>query len=328
MPLKELTITFTDTAEEEITHLVKEMHLVPIAENLVKEASPVLKEHLSQLLSVIADLFSVDLPTIEKNPEDTLRSVSRDINLSRLLRERGLFRLYRLLHHKENNVPMFMTLLNPATGSPFLNQEEFIGWFCEEAHVARSLVFMRIRAIERLLTIGLDLNEAFNTVISKPYAVQDTLHKVASWDKGQIKSVDPDVAIQITRKVSPELAPEIERLAAAAKDNDPDASDMLKDAIKPVLFELMGEITAMPRAKDATQYVQDVLLQPVVGYEWDVDTNVLLVHYQRREIDPENGVEITTNPVVVPFVPDVVDLPKDVVDDLFRRLPIRNKHAR
>jgi hypothetical protein len=325
--LRELSVSFTDTAEEEIVHLVNEMHLVPIAENLVKESSPVLKEHLTQLLAVISDLFSVSLPAIEKSPEVTLRAVSRDINLSRLLRERGLFRLYRLLHHKEGGVPMFMGLINPATGSPFVRQEEFIGWFCEEAHVARSLVFMRLAAIDRLQTIGFDLEGAFSIVVSKPYAVQDTLHKVASWDKGEIKKIDPDVAIQLARKFSPEYSDEIETLANAARD-DFDAEEVLNNAMKPVLVSMMEEVAATPRAKDATRMVQDALLQPIVDYEWDRDTNVLLVHYTKREFDPKTRMEITTTPTVVPFVPDVLELPDDIVDDLFKRLPIRNKYDR
>jgi hypothetical protein len=267
MSLKQLSISFTETAEQEVTQLVHELHLVPIAQSLNSMDTPALVDGVKQLLSVLSDLFSVDLPNIEKDPEDTLRTVSRDINLSRLLRERGLFRLYRLLHQKdENNVPLFMTLANPGTGSPFSRQEEFIGWFCDEAHVARSLVFMRMAAIDRVLTLGFTLERAFSIVVSKPYAIQDTLHKIAEWDGGEIARVDPDVAILLARKLDPENADRIEAMAEAAR-TDPEAEELLKEAIKPIMAGLLEEVAAHSRAKEAQKFVQDVLLQPVVSWE-------------------------------------------------------------
>jgi hypothetical protein len=100
--------------------------------------------NLQQLLIIIADLFHTSLPILEKELEDNLASTNLEITLSRLFRERALFRFFQVVHKRVKvmvgsvveNIPEYMTKKNPNTGTPFQRQEEFIGWFCEVAHVS------------------------------------------------------------------------------------------------------------------------------------------------------------------------------------------------
>lgn len=338
-----ITIQFTDNAAQEVSAIVHELQLLPIAEHLKSDSNlpDGLKASLMKLLSTVTDLFSTTLPDLETNPEQTLRIVSRDINLAKILRERGLFRLFRLISQtipvdQDGNpclesdavtsVPLYRIAENPDTGERFKRQEEFIGWFCEQAHVARSLVFMRIRTIERAMTLGFTLPEVFELVLSKPYAIQETLHQlgesgVVSWEQGEIASVDAAKAIQVAQRVAPGS---VQQIQDASDSGD---TDELTTAIKPVLAELLNEVASHERSKDAMNYVKhDILLQPEISYEWDRQLNTLVVHLYKKEIDPQTKIELTGERISVPFVPDTMNLPIEIVEDLLKRLPIRNRY--
>jgi hypothetical protein len=331
MKIKEVSINFTNDAEEEVAALVKDLQLIPVAQYLLDDGKPVpedLKSVLTGLLNALSDLFSAELPGVEKDPERALRIISRDINLARLLKERGLFRLYRLLHQvDENGLPQYMSIINPDMGHPFASQEEFIGWFCSEAHVARSLVFIRLATIEKTLALGFDLNAAFKLIITKPYAIRETLNMIATWDKNELASVDPTVIMQIADRVAPELVEKLQPLADAARDNDDDdAKEQLMDAAKPVLAKLLNQVADHDRAKDAMDMVRhDILLRPEISYVWDEDMNALVIQLIKHQVDPKNGTDIAIPAVSVPFIPDIPELPEEIKTDLLKRLPIRNR---
>jgi hypothetical protein len=333
MEIKQLAVHFTENAAEEVTTLVKEMHLVPIAKYIQQTDQPLpdeLKNSLIMLLETISDLFSVELPGIDSDPESALRTISRDINLARILRERGLFRLYRLINSKnKDRVPLFMTMENPTTGSPFSRQEEFIGWFCSEAHVTRSMVFMRMATIDRLLELNFDLEKAFQIVVSKPSVIRDTLLMVADWEKGgEIRTVNPDVVMRLAEKLTPENLLQLAPVAEAARNDpsDQDAQEELNEAAKPVLAALMNEVADHERSKDAMDWVKfDLLMKSEINYKWDDETDSLMIELVRRSVDPKTGEEFMEYPVTVPFVPDVTELPSEIKADLLKRLPIKNR---
>lgn len=330
MKTKEVSINFTDTAEEEVRNLVNDLQLIPVATYLQKSDAPLppeLQSMITQLLATLSDLFSSELPDVDPDPEATLRTISRDINLARLLRERGLFRLFRLTRHTDGNgLPAFMSLINPDTGGPFSTQKEFIGWFCREAHVSRGLVFMRNSTIDKILSLNLTLQDAFNLVISKPYAIQETLNMIAVWEDGELRDINTEVALQMAKKVSPTRVPQLEAVAATF-DSDPDAIEDFKEMTKPVIADLLYEVASHDRAKEVMNMVKhDILLKPEITYEWDRMSGILMVRLVRKEVDSETGVDVTTHPIMVPFVPDTPDLPDEIAEDLIRRLPIRNRH--
>jgi hypothetical protein len=339
MQIQELAVRFTENAEEEVIALVSDLRLIRLAEMLRRPDIALPAEYqdaVRQLLAVVTDLFSTSVPSITSDPEETLRIVSRDINLARLLRERGLFRLYRLVNEYttpadgSRGVPIFMSMLNPLTGSPFGKQEDFIGWFCDEAHVARSLVFMRLATISRLIALGFSLDECFSLVITKPYAIREVLNMVGDWNRDTLVNVDPNTMLRLADKVAPDSLPEIENIVEAMQDNpdDPDLEQDLKDAAKPVIVNLLNEFGQHDRAKDALDWVKhDLLQQPEIDYTYDPDGSVLNITLHKRSIDTQ-GVEYTLPPITIPFVPDTVNpVPAEIIKDLIRRLPIKNRNA-
>ena len=337
MEMKQLAVRFTDTAAEEVKALVGDLQLLPVAQYLQKTDQPLpdeLKALLMKMLGTISDLFSVDLPMVERDPEATLRAISRDINLARLLRERGMFRLYRLIHQTDrNNLPLYTSMFNPDSGAPFAKQEEFIGWFCQEAHVARSLTFQRLGTIEKILDLGMTLEEAFGLVVSKPYAIYETfqsLKQVATWVKGELVAVnDPDLVLQMAGRVAPGAVPQLAAMAEAARANpeDADAQQALVDAARPVIAGLLSEVAEHNNAKDALDFVKfDILRQPEINYRWDDESSVLWVEYIRMVIDPNSGLDRVDEVQKIPFIPDVLSLPKPVRDDLVKRLPMKNRN--
>ena len=344
--MKDLTLSFTDTAEEEIDRLVLELGLVPLAQALnanMANLPPELKDSIEKVLFVILDMFSADIPNIAGDPEETLRVVSREINLGRLLKERGIFRFYRLLEQtvyyhpdtgeasyseKEGYVPVSLcqTINNPATGQPFAHDNEFIGWFCEEAHVSRSLLFRRIMAIRRMInTLGFDLEESFNILVSKPFAIEETIRMIADWDKDGLANIDPDVVVAIAKKVQPSQAEEWQLLADRAGE-DPEALEYLIENSKPVIADLLREVADHQRSKDAMDTVRhDILKIPELSYRWDEDGDFLVVSVVVKEIS-EDGTDWVKEINHVPFIPDTVSLPSEIRNDLIKRLPIKNRH--
>ena len=344
--MKDLTIRFTETAEEEVNQLVLEMGLVPLAQVIgqsMDNLPPELKEGITKLLNVLLNMFSADLPSITGDPEETLRTVSREINLGRLLKERGLFRFYRLLEERiwvnpetgdivDKNfpgavaVPLYQTANNPNTGTPFANDNEFIGWFCQEAHVARGLVFRRIMAIRRMVnTLGFTLDESFRIIVSKPYAIEETIRQIAEWDKDDMKNISPKVALALARNVAPSDVDDFEQLVEQVGD-DPHAMEQLIQSSKPVVADLLREVALHERAKDAMDMVRhDILRIPEIGYRWDPEGDCLVVTITTKSLT-EDGTEYIVDMQPIPFIADTPTLPKEVRDDLVKRLPIKNRH--
>lgn len=330
MEFKQLATNFSSTAIEEVRNIWRDMSLQSIVSTLGEHADQLpeeLQAHLVNLLQTVGDLFSLDIPDLEANPNLTLRKVSRDVNLSRILKERAIFRLYRLVNERnEEGVLLYQELINPYTGAPYATQEEFIGWICEEAHLNRALIFQRLAAISRILTLGYDLDYAFKALLTHPYAVQETLRMVADWSKGVLIDVNPEVVLQIARKVSPESVESLEQMNQSEED---DSREQFIEASKPVFGMLLEEVASHDRSKDALNFVKhDILLQPEINYVWDEELDVLMVEYVRKDVDLETKTEFIAEVVKVPFIPDTNTLPKEIKEDLIRRLPIRGKGAK
>ena len=346
--MKDLTIQFTETAEEEIDRLVMEMGLAPLAQTLTNNIDNLpeeLRESVAKVMGIILEMFSADLPIAYGDPEETLKIVSREINLGRLLKERGIFRFYRLLEMEvffdpntgeritkdipddAVSVPLCQTVNNPNTGMPFAHDNDFIGWFCEEAHVSRSLLFRRIMAIRRMVnTLGFTLEEAFNILVSKPFAIEETIRMIADWDKDSLSNIDPDVMVAIAKKVQPGQSEEWEMLAERAGDS-PEALQYLIENSKPVIADLLREVASHERSKDAMDTVRhDILQMPEIGYRWETDGDYLVVSIVTK-VTSSDGQEYVKEINHVPFVPDTNNLPSEIRKDLIKRLPIKNRHT-
>lgn len=327
MNITPMDVQFSENIDQEVLKLVDDMGLMPITDYLTQaETDPVMKSKLVTLLTIVSDIFSVDVPDMEDTPELTLERSVQDLRLSKLFRERGLFRLYRVLHEMVDDVPLFMYFSDPETGEPFAKQEHFLGWFCRAAKIPRALVFMRMAAIERLETLNFSMSEAYKTVIEKPYAIHESLRMVADWEKGGVlKDINPQVAINIAQRTDPDLIPEIERLAKI-KDQDPESHQEYMDLVVPQVADLIREVASHERAGEALDYVRhDILKRPEIAYYWDEEGDALEIRIIYTEVDPQ-GNEFELPATQIAFVPDITsELPLEIKRDLVKRLPIKNR---
>lgn len=341
-------IKFTDSAQEEVSVLMKEMDFAGVAALLSKSnALPAeYAEKVQSMFLTVADMFDGGLPALGDNPIETLRQVSRDFNMSRLLKERGLARMYRLLNTvvevpdpitgEIDLVPMFSTLSDPETNEPFARREDFIIWFCQSAHAPRSLLFQRMSTYDRLLSLGFSLEESYNIILKKPAAIRKVLLLMGDWHRGDLVDVPPNVARRLAEKFAPEKTEEIEsviqKVEDASTNNNVRAEEQAHgeylELLKPMLFKAIEEVSSHQSTRDAVEFVQhDLAGQPEIKYRWDFERDLLEVEVTRKSIDP-HGREFISDILVVPFIPDVPVVPQEVVEDLFSRLPLRNREGR
>lgn len=326
MDTQDITLHFSDNAEEEIEALINDTGLLSLAERIDrnKDIPDDVRHAVGELVLAVADMFSTIVPDTDANPEQTLKKISRDVKLSQLLRERAYVRLYRLVKERTwitapemaepVQVPVFMTLRNPDTGEPFSQQEDFIGWLCDAARISRSSAFGRLKTISRLTWLGYDLQDVFRLMLTKPQVISQTLSSLAKDDIGweTQEEINVDVVTRIAEKVLPEAIPEIQ------------GGDV--EAIKPVISKLVEEIADHDRSKETQRYIKhDILGKPEIDYYWDEETDSLVVKLTRREINPATGEESILPPEVIPWVADAARVPKEVRADLIRRLPIKNR---
>jgi hypothetical protein len=340
MEIKDIEVYFAETTEEEVAKILREMRLGDIISVLSPDSKVKLpgdlRMNLQQLLIIIADLFHTSLPILEKELEDNLASTNLEITLSRLFRERALFRFFQVVHKRVKvmvgsvveNIPEYMTKKNPNTGTPFQRQEEFIGWFCEVAHVSRSLVFQRMSTISKTLSLGFTLEEAYEIITSKPYAIRQVLNMVGDWSGGELTGIHPEIARRLAQKMLPTEAESIGNLIdkMLPVDNDEASSEVLA-AIKPAIAKLLQEVADHDRVGEAIDFVRfDVLDKPEILYSWDENMDALIVEKIVKQIDPR-GTEYVASVERIPFRPDVPFLDDDIRADIIRRLPIKNRHT-
>ena len=334
-------ITFSQDTEDELRKLAAEMRLRSILNMLASDRAPSEEEKsdLRHLMLVLSDLFSTSLPPLEDTPMETLHSAARDINLARLLKERGLARMYRLVttHTKVDDpltrqqvlVPVFMQQVNPDTNQRFRSQEEFIGWFCREAKVPRSLVFQRMRVYDRLQTLGMGLEEAFDVVLKKPYASREALNEVATWQKGELVGMDPDTAVRVARAMLPEKLQEIEQLAEDVRTatnftEQEEAMEELLEEVKPALRKMITEVATHPSMADVMDMVRhDLAGKPEIKYWYDEEHGWLRVEYIHKKKDVR-GTEYVADVATINLVPEV-PLPREVMVDMAKRLNVKNR---
>jgi hypothetical protein len=334
-------IRFTESAEEELQLLQSELRLGKLLTAVENGSSlEAVKDDIRELAFVLADLFGDSLPSIDVDPLETLKLASRDINLGRILKERGLARLYQLLNQHEKIIdpttgeaiykPKYMYLTHPDTGERFTRREDMIMWFCRDAHVARSLVFQRIAMYERLLSLGFQLEEAYQVILTKPYTIKETLSTVASWDKGNLIDIDPNVANRLAEKMLPEHTEEVRMLAEKANNDNlsleeqESARKVLTEVLRPAVISLVREVAEHPNSKDAMDFVRhDIAAKPEIHYSWDYQKDELVARVMVKKLDA-TGSEYVADILEVRMIPDPV-MPPELRADLAARLPLRNR---
>ena len=332
-------IQFSENATQELVMLTQEMRLKSLIESIGPGSTipEDLKGDIRQLLTLLVDLFGTDLPSIDPDPMETLRLASRDINLSRVLRERGLFRVFQLVTSTVNTasgqtIPAYRMQINPVTGEFFASQEEFLGWFCKEAQVARSLVFMRMAAINRLQSLGIPLEEVYQIVLSRPYAMGEVVKEVADWDKGEMLGIKPEVAPRLAERLAPDKVVEVQALTNVLQDEDASleekaqAREVLAETLRPALRDLVRQVAGHQNTKDAMDWVRhDVAGKPEIRYFYDPEHNWFKAEVVIKALDP-NGTEYIKEIKEVCLIPDPY-MPEELRRDLVQRLPIRNRES-
>jgi len=69
---------------------------------------------------------------------------------------------------------------------------------------------------------------------------------VATWDKGELVDVNPDVIEQVAKRITPDMLDDLEPILEAVREHPDDLearNDML-DAAKPVIAGLIQEVSA------------------------------------------------------------------------------------
>lgn len=327
----QIQAVFSDTAEEEVRRLMDDIELAKTFEDIktAKEISPELRTKMTNVLLTFAEVFSIKVPDVINNDIDlTLEMASRDINLSKLLRERGLFRIFRLINIKdENGSPIYMGMLNPNTGEPFLRMEDLIGYFCEASHVSRSLVFQRLATINKCISLGMSMDKAFATIITKPYAITETLNLIGMKVGDDLSEINPDIAKKLVNKYRDNS---IVEESDDDTDEEKDDSDFIPSdtQVRFAITSLLDEVASHDRVKEVLDYVRhDVLKKPEISYKWDKESDSLVVELIRKTVT-DDGREYVSQILSIPFYPDTKDaLPDEIRADLLKRLPIQNRES-
>lgn len=313
-------IKFAETPQEELTVLNTEVQDDGDVNNRAAAA-------------VLVELFGDGLPSVEADPVEALRLASRDFKLGRLLKERGVFRLFMVTKLTDaSGMPFYRTQINPDTQTFFSSQEEFIGWFCSEAGVTRVTIFTRIATIERLLWLGMSLEEAYNTLLRKPHAIREALKIVADWDGEEIVGMTPEIAATLAERVLPaDTVATVRTLAAVSNDESEDdddraaAQDKLNSILKPALAGLVQEVAAHESTRDALDFIRhDIAGKPEIKYRWDYQRDEMVCEVISKRKD-HAGTEYIDQVLTVRLIADPV-LPDALRADLIKRLPIVNRN--
>ena len=337
MTTQSTIIRFSENATEELLTLTQEMRLKRLVESIAPGAAipEELKGDIRQLLSLLVDLFGTELPAIDPDPMETLRLASRDINLARVLRERGLFRMFRLVNSTTLTpsgavVPSFRMQINQDTGEYFASQEEFLGWFCREAQVARSLVFMRIAAINRLQSLDIPLDEVYQIVLTRPYAMGEVVKAVADWQKGEMLGIKPEVAPRLAERLMPDRVEDVQAWTAVIQnegstlEEKDQARQNMTETLRPAVRDLVRQVAGHASTKDAMDWVRyDVAGQAEITYTYDALHRYFHAEVLVKAVDP-HGTEYISVVQDIVLIPDP-ELPDALLQDLLKRLPIKNR---
>ena len=333
-PITTQVIRFSENAREELRHLYDELKLDQLMAAIKDGRIPSdLQQIILPATATLLDIFGTEIPAIGMDPIETLKIASRDINLARIVRERGLFRLFRLLNTNDGSTgdPLWQGLTDPETGEPFRRREDLIGWFCHSARVSRSIVFMRMATIEKLTGLGFTLDDAYATILTKPTAIREALNEVADWHKGSLEDVDPKVALRLAQKyLPPAERKEVEKLVETATDEEADPHDRenahngIITHMGTAIVELVKDVAAHDDARDAMEMVRiDMAGRPDIKYSWDYEKDELICEVTIHAED-KTGMQYVKDIFTIRLVPDRA-MDDGLRHDLINRLPIVNR---
>jgi hypothetical protein len=285
-----------------------------------------IEERVDAIMNAVGSLFSLELPTIGDDPVQIMKQIARDTKLANIARERAFYRLYLLLRKTKTGitgypVPLWYGIRDDA-GVELQTQEDFIGFFTSKSGLGRASTFRRIRVYQRLEQFGLSGQDAWLKVLRMPNVMQEIVKSVGTWERNEFMGVDERLAIGIAERVLPSQVPVLQE----AFDNGRDPATLL-DVYVPVVQEFIKEADSYESARKALEHIKyDILGKPTVKYRWIEDEEVIGITVTTPVINDNDGSMIDLTFETALFI-DSDDPPSVLMDDLFKRLPISNRHS-
>ncbi len=233
----------------------------------------------------------VDVPT-ELAALDEVESIMNELVIGESLRERGMFRLWRM---KKGQTYLEIVDENDDNGYPLFGVfEDFVKYFCQVIDVSRAKIFDRIRTYSQLEWLEFSHQEMLNMMSIRPGLYSRALKKIFNWDAQ-------------------------ENVPTSLKTDyfgDPSDPDEAKEGIK----EYIEELSLHDSVSGAIETLEkDVLGQPEV-YIFFLDGS-LVVRFDEGFVT-EGGMEITEDVGEVIFEAEA-ELPLWVTDEIERRYKIK-----
>lgn len=323
---KPILVQFADNPQEEIDAIVRESQVIPLLARLDQkdELQPEDRALIRNTVGALVEFMSPNLPRISDVDTD-LRRAAQEMNVARVLREKASARLYMLVNRNgDDGLPLYKKVLDPDTGLQFRTQEDFLSWFSTQAHVSRSLIFLRKKTYNRLVVgLGMTMEEAFRVVMLKPYSIYQTLEDMGVWDKeGKLIAIQDTTAEQVGRLLPPgKLQNNINEAIAEGDEVK------IIEATIPAIINLVNEVADHENARDARDFVKhDVLQKPRITSWWDEGMDCPIIQYEILDTD-ERGNTYVAHMERFPLVPDTPELPADVRAYLITRLSVKNRDS-
>lgn len=134
----------------------------------------------------------------ELSPSDEVQEIIKEFSVGNVLKERGMFRLWRM-HRDRSYQQIYSDDPDVPENTPLYHTfKEFIADICEHNSVSRATIFSRIRTYEQLDWLEYDDATKIRFMVDKPTLYSGALSKLLDWshdDKEPYSVRLPDVDI-------------------------------------------------------------------------------------------------------------------------------------
>ena len=238
--------------------------------------------------------IEVDVPSEHIVALDEVEAIMNELVIGESLRERGMFRLWRM---KKSQTYLGIVDENAENGIPIFGVfEDFVKYFCNVVDVSRAKIFDRIRTYSQLEWLEFTHQEMLSMMSVRPGLYSRALKKIFNWDaqENEPTSLKTDFF------------------------GDPTEPDEARPAIK----EFVEELSLHDSVSGAMEMLEkDILGRPDV-FMFFLDGD-LVVRFDEGFIT-EEGVEIVED-VGEAIFEGTVELPSWVSEELERRYKIKTR---
>ena len=213
------------------------------------------KKELVEAVYALSELFSDEMPLKPDDPFDDVIKAALALGASQLLKESGIFRLYRFARTKdENGVPLYAQF-ETDDGKQVTTLNEFVSWYAVKAHTSRSLILRRFSLFDRLAYLGFSDEEIFQKALKFPTTLGNLLDNAFEWDSKakEIVSVKEPAFNMVSSLVSEQA--ESEARTALIEGRLEDAIPIFSEAVD----TMIEHVNAHESVKDAVKYAKEAV---------------------------------------------------------------------